>query len=252
MVFKQYAKFYDMFYKRKDYAVECDFLETVFKRYAKKPISSILDVGCGTGTHACMLAKRGYKVTGVDFSEPMLACARMKACNDGLEIDFQQSDVKTLNILKKFDACVSMFAVMGYQITNDDFENTLKSIRTHLDIGGVFVFDVWFGPAVLTTKPSERTMEITEGEEKILKIAVPVMDIIKHVVQVNYTVIHIIGDKVIENVSESHFMRFFFPQELNYFLKKTGFHIDNITPFMAIEKELTVNDWNISVIARAV
>jgi predicted TPR repeat methyltransferase len=67
-VFDQvYADQYDLLYGEKDYDAECDLLEQVFHRYSKGPIQSILDLGCGTGNHSILLARRGYQENGVDL-----------------------------------------------------------------------------------------------------------------------------------------------------------------------------------------
>ena len=78
-VFGSYAQFYDSFYRDKDYAGECDFLEQMFSRHATATVREILDLGCGTGGHVLRLLERGYDVSGVDRSEEMLASARHKA-----------------------------------------------------------------------------------------------------------------------------------------------------------------------------
>ena len=76
---RAYADAYDTMYHDKDYAAECDFLADVFSRFAVGPIHSIIDLGCGTGSHAIPLARRGYEVFGVDRSAQMIAIASMKA-----------------------------------------------------------------------------------------------------------------------------------------------------------------------------
>ena len=75
----QYASFYDALYSEKDYEAECDLIEEIVHRYGDGGVNTILDLGCGTGGHTIPLSQRGYMVTGVDRSEPMLAQARLKS-----------------------------------------------------------------------------------------------------------------------------------------------------------------------------
>jgi SAM-dependent methyltransferase len=83
---------------------EIDFFLSLF------PIArgaSILDVGCGTGRHAVELAKRGYRVTGVDVSDGMLNVARAKAAVDGLDIRFIQADATDFQV-ETHDAAICL------------------------------------------------------------------------------------------------------------------------------------------------
>jgi ubiquinone/menaquinone biosynthesis C-methylase UbiE len=70
--------------------------------------STILDVGCGTGRHAIELAKRGYKVTGVDISSGMLAEAKKAAFNADVNVEWIQSDAVKFNSNKSFDAVICL------------------------------------------------------------------------------------------------------------------------------------------------
>ena len=249
-VFRKYADFYDSLYEDKNYKQECNFVKHIFEIYGEKEVKSILDIGCGTGSHALPLADMGYAVTGVDFSENMLDIAQKKVADQKKSIAFVQQDIRHLKLPQKFDAAVAMFAVMGYQITNQDFEESLTSVRRHLDTGGLFVFDVWFGPAVLTQKPSDRVKIVEYGDKKIIRYAHPVLDIVNHTVEVNYTVLEISRDKVLTETEESHLMRFFFYQELVYFLEKNGFEVLNICPFMDLDGKLNESCWNITIICK--
>lgn len=74
-----YAAVYDALYADKNYSSECDLLERVFREHAARPVRGILDLGCGTGGHALMLAQRGYEVVGVDGSTAMIARAAAKS-----------------------------------------------------------------------------------------------------------------------------------------------------------------------------
>ncbi len=121
-VFNQgYADQYDLLYGDKNYEAECNLLEQAFKKYGND-VKTILDIGCGTGNHSIPLAHRGYQVTGVDLSENMLAHAREKAksSNAPSSLAFFQGDARAVNLNQKFDAVLMMFAVLGYQLTNED------------------------------------------------------------------------------------------------------------------------------------
>src|SRR5262245_4784257 len=153
-----YADAYDALYQDKDYGAECDQIDALFRRYSASPIRSVLDLGSGTGGHAIPLASRGYEVVGVERSSDMLAVAESKrspALANGNPV-FRQGDIRHTELGRQFDAALMMFAVLGYQLENADVLAALKTARTHLARGGLFLFDVWYGPAVLQQKPSQR------------------------------------------------------------------------------------------------
>jgi len=74
-----YAATYDALYRDKDYDGEVALVERLFREHGVGEVSSVLDLGCGTGSHAIRLAARGYEVVGVERSEAMLEVARRKA-----------------------------------------------------------------------------------------------------------------------------------------------------------------------------
>jgi ubiquinone/menaquinone biosynthesis C-methylase UbiE len=63
------------------------------RRHLPSPGSRVLDAGAGAGALALLAAELGYRVTALDFSEPMLELARGKAADRGLEIEFVVADV---------------------------------------------------------------------------------------------------------------------------------------------------------------
>ena len=74
-----YADQYDFFYENKDYKGECDLIDQLLIRFSNIKNKLLLDVGCGTGTHAIELSQRGYMVTGVDLSQKMIDLAIAKS-----------------------------------------------------------------------------------------------------------------------------------------------------------------------------
>jgi SAM-dependent methyltransferase len=84
---------------------EVDFLLSLF---ALAPACRILDMGCGTGRHSIELAKRGFRVTGVDLSTGMLDQARAKAAGAGVEVEFVEADATKWVAKEPFDAAICL------------------------------------------------------------------------------------------------------------------------------------------------
>ena len=173
-----YADAYDLLYLEKNYSVECDLIDKIFHTY-----------GNGTGNHAFPLAGRGYEVVGVDCSENMLTQAHAKLTNTRtkLKLSFREEDIRSVKLPGQFDAALMMFAVLGYQLENRDVLATLTSARQNLRAGALLIFDVWYGPAVLHERPSERARVIAVADGKILRFASGKLDVSRHVcsVQIN-------------------------------------------------------------------
>lgn len=252
MVFERYSDYYDRIYRDKDYQEECNFLNRVFETHGEGKVRTVLDVGCGTGSHALILSDMGYDVTGIDLSEKMLQVAVDKAKEQKKRIHFRQGDIRHLDLSQTFDAVVAMFNVLGYLTTSEDVENAFGSIRKHLKPGGLFVGDTWFGPAVLNEKPGEREKILEQGDSRIVRHARPVLDTLKQTVEVNYTVSEIKDDKETAKVEESHLVRFFFYEELCGFLERNDLEVINICPFLELDGQLNDHCWNISIIGRRI
>ena len=249
-VFKSYADHYDVLYFDKDYQGECDFLQSIFRSYCKDKIRSVLDLGCGTGGHALVLGERGYEVTGVDTSSEMLGIGRKKAEERGIEVELLRGDIRKVELERRFDVVISMFAVLGYQVANKDIISAFKTASRHLRTNGLFIFDVWFGPAVLSQKPSERFKVIEKDGERIIRLTSPVLDILNHTVSVEYKIIKLSNDKVKDEVDEVHTMRFLFPQEIQFICDVVGLKVLELCPFMKLGKIPTEKDWNVTGVTR--
>jgi SAM-dependent methyltransferase len=246
-----YAGTYDRLYVDKDYAGECDILEGLFKTYAPGGVGSVLDLGCGTGNHALLLADRGYDVVGVDRSAEMLQNARDKA-GDRPGLEFLQGDVRDLDLGRRFDSCVLLFAVLGYQVENKDVLATLHAARRHLDDGGLLVFDCWYGPCVLADRPGERVRVVELPVGRLVRTVQSQLDVRRQLCRVSYRLWHIDGDRVLDEAEEEHAMRFFFPRELELLLRQTGFELLRLGAFPGIEHEPDETTWNVLAAARAV
>jgi len=247
-VFADYARAYDWLYEDKDYEAECDFVLDLARRYGAAPIRSILDLGCGTGGHLLPLAARGFRVVGVDLSLNMLKAANQKL-RPGVDAQLLQGDVRNVRLRSDFDVVLLMFAVLGYQITNQAVIDTLDTARLHLGDGGLLIFDVWFGPTVLREGAVERVKELARGDDRLIRIARPRQDLIAQTVDVEYQLLELRGGQLLREVRESHVMRFFFAQELALLLEAANLQLVGMCPFLQAGSTIGEHDWNVTVVA---
>lgn len=103
---------------------------------------NILDLGCGPGLYTEILAKKGHKVTGIDFSENSIAYARKSAKSKGLMIDYQVGNYLEVDFgIERFDLIYMVFTDFGV-LKPDDQQLILRKIKGALKPGGVLIFDV--------------------------------------------------------------------------------------------------------------
>ena len=93
---KKYSKFYNIFYKKKNYKKEVIYIKKILKKF-KILEKNILEFGVGTGSHAKYFIQNNYKVTGVDRSMAMLSEAKKKK-----NLKLINADIKDVNLNKKF------------------------------------------------------------------------------------------------------------------------------------------------------
>ncbi len=248
-----YVDAYDVLYHDKDYAAECNLIERIFQTYGGSTVRSVLDLGCGTGSHAVSLGRRGYEVVGIDRSEVMVSHARKKitrAVGNGT-VAIQQGDIREIALQRHFDAAIMMFAVLGYQLENADVLAALRAARRHLRAGGLLVFDVWYGPAVLCQRPSQRVKVVPIPGGQTLRSASAQLDIRRHICSVRFRVRRLEGERLVGETEETHQVRYFFPLELTLFLESSGFTSLRLGAFPEFERDPDEATWNVLGVARA-
>lgn len=224
-VFKDYALYYNMFYKNKDYRKEAENVQNLLTRYAVNNIKNILNIGCGTGKHDIELNQLGYCVHGIDLSKEMINIAQQD-CKGTVGLEFEVGDARLYRTRKKYDAVCSLFHVMSYQNKTEDVLQVMKSAYEALDASGLFLFDVWYGPGVLTERPEVRVKRIEDDKYHILRIATPVMHPNENVVDVCYDILVIEkATGCTKEIKEVHNMRYFFCPEMKHYLECSGFEL---------------------------
>ena len=112
-------------------------IEEVLKKYN---VQTVLDLTCGTGSQVFWLARRGFKVTGSDFSPALLKIAQDKAQREKIDVRLIEGDMRTIKV-GNFDAVITIFNAVGH-LTKADFEVAMKNIHSNLKDGGLYVFDI--------------------------------------------------------------------------------------------------------------
>jgi SAM-dependent methyltransferase len=221
IIFSQYAKYYDLLNRGKDYSGEADYVHFLIQTYCPRA-RTLLDLGCGSGRHAYEMVQKGYNVTGVDISNEMLSCASKIQFSESAPI-FIQGDIRSVRLGTRFDVVIALFHVMSYQVTIEDICSVFANVRYHLNPGGIFIFDCWYGPGVLSDPPSIRVKKMEDDAITITRIAQPVMFPGENLVDVHYDVfIKDIHTGIIDEFRETHRMRYFFKPEIRYLLVQSG------------------------------
>jgi SAM-dependent methyltransferase len=249
-----YADAYDALYRTKDYEGEADLIERLLAQNNLTGPRRLLDLGCGTGNHAIVLAKRGHDVVGVDQSLAMLAIAREKATDAWPPAQpiprFEHGDLRHIEVDGHFDAIMMMFAVLCYLHHDDDILAALASVRRHMKPSGLFIFDVWNGNAVIADKPQQRSVSVATATARIMRETKPTLDLERHLCRVHFDVQRITATGERQDISEDHIIRYFFPEDLGSLLARSGLELISLRRFPDNERPADENAWNMIGVAR--
>lgn len=242
---KEYSKYYNLIYADKGYGKEVDYVDGLLRKF-QPSAKTLLEYGSGTGGHGILLNAKDYDVFGVERSPQMAEVAR----NRGLQCEV--ADITDFSLSRKFDACISLFHVISYINDNDQLIQVFNNTKAHLHLGGHFVFDVWFTPAVLHQVPETRVKKIENDEIEVLRIASPSIDHVKNVVGVHYHIIQ--KDKQsgqYAEFKELHNMRHFSVPEIDLLAKGTGFKLIGSEEFLT-GKNPSESTWGVTFVLKSV
>jgi len=241
-----YATYYDLLYKDKDYRAEVDYVCSLIKKRHKGDATTLLDVGCGTGRHAAEFVRNGFATFGLDCSKDMIEKARAKVP----AVEFHVGYSYDFSLGRRMDIAVSLFHVMSYQTTNRDLFASFQNISRHLNNGGVFIFDFWYGSAVLREMPEVRVRRFENEDVQVVRVAEPMIHWDRNVVDVGYEII-VMNKRngAVKTFKETHSMRYFFIPELLFLLESAGFEVDAVLEWLS-ERQLPETSWCGVIVAR--
>ena len=132
MEYKEFAKYYDKFYKNKNYVKEVEFLINFIHQGDK-----IIDIGCGTGLHASLLEQKGFRVDGLDLNKEMLDIAKTR-----VHSNLYLQNILEINLNQKYDVVISMFAVLNHLKNLKELEKALMNLKNILTDDGKIIIDL--------------------------------------------------------------------------------------------------------------
>jgi SAM-dependent methyltransferase len=242
--FSLYSEYYDLLYKDKDYEKEAGYVIQHIRNLQPAAVK-ILELGCGTGNHAKHFCNEGFMVTGVERSMDMVALAKKKAIQNFEPV---AADISQYKLPDQYNVAVSLFHVISYLTGNEILIRCFQNTCEHLLPGGIFIFDIWYSPAVYFQKPETRIKKLASDSLLITRLAEPVIHFNEDVIDVNYEIIAV--DKK-TNVShtfiEKHPMRHFSLPEISLLAIQTGFRLIRAEEFLT-GKEPGQNTWGVCCI----
>lgn len=252
-IFGNYARYYDCLYRDKNYAGEAAFIGQLLRKYAPAG-RTILELGSGTGHHAQLLAEAGYQIAGVDGSATMIRQAQQRRAQLAPEVAerlaFSEGDIRTMRLGQTFDAIIALFHVVSYQTTNADLLATFHTMRQHLNPNGVAVFDFWYGPSVLTDRPTTRIKRFEDDLLSMTRLAESTLSPNENLVRVHYEIL--IKDKAtrrLDTLEETHVMRYLFYPELEELLGQAGLRVITACEWLKPDVPLSFESWNGMLVA---
>ena len=250
-VFGKYSELYNLLYYDKDYSQEVDYVIKKLDEY-NCPSKKILEFGSGTGIHGCLLAEKGFEINGVELSENMFQNAKTYIEKKGLTQKFKIycDDISKFVSNEKFGAVISLFHVISYLNTNEAILKTFENASFQLEKGGLFIFDIWYAPAVLTLKPQNKIKEIENDILKLFRFTEPQSRFNDNIVDVNFKIL--IYDKQTNKISyleEKHSMRYFSIPEITLIANLNEFEVLKAEEFLT-GKAPSENTWGVCFILR--
>lgn len=220
---KEYStpRYYDVAFDLNRRA-EVDFLEHCFRRYSRRPVRDVVDIACGTGPHLLRLARRDYRMSGLDLSRDNVAYVRARAAALGLAVSLSVQDMARFRLPAPVDAAVCMQDSQGHLLTNARILSHLRAVARAVKPGGLYVFDrfipsSWTNPARSWTWTRRRGRLTVRTTFRALEAVDPVRQVFREDLS-----FEVLDNGSVRRHRQRHLSRMVFPQELKALVALAG------------------------------
>ena len=254
--FVDYAAYYDLLYKDKDYQGEANYIDELLSRYLpkEKSATSLIDLACGTGKHLFELSEKGYgHLCGSDIATAMIDIAGENAILLDRPVSFYNHSFQEAHkIDRRFDVVISMFSAFNYLTTYADQSKALSNIHGLLEKDGIFVFDYWNGCAVTELYSPVKVLRKKKDNTELIRVSETSLDLVAQSATVKFTCSFFEGDQRVSEFVETHHLHYYYFAEMMNLLRSHKFEVLYVSPFMQPDKPVQANDWNISIVTRKI
>jgi len=138
--YQRLAAYYDQLMDYIDYSIWVEDILHAVKPH--EPGNRWLDISCGTGSMALLLAKAGMEMTAVDLSPHMIEIAQKKAAEADQTIHFKVGDMTQYQESTPFDVIINLHDGLNYLLEHSDVQKFMSNSHKLLNPGGILLFDV--------------------------------------------------------------------------------------------------------------
>ena len=201
---------------------EVDFLVHCFRRYARRRVSRVLDIACGTGPHLIRLADRGFRMSGLDLSRENIEFLRRRLAAKGHAGELVVGDMTDFRLRQPVDAAICMQDSQGHLLTNEQLLAHLRAVARSVKKGGLYIFDrymasSWTNPARSWSWSRRRGGLIVRASFSALNDVNPVTQVFRE-----RMLLEAIENGTRRVYRQSHLSRMVFPQELRAMIDLAG------------------------------
>lgn len=137
-----FARYYDELTANIDYKKRAEYFHAIIRKFKTTKENILLDLACGTGSISEEMAKLGYDVIGVDYSEEMLGMAIEKKFDSGLPIQYLCQDMRNIDMFGTVDVTICALDSINHLGSLDDVRKVFQRVSLFAEPDGLFIFDV--------------------------------------------------------------------------------------------------------------